>query len=71
MIWRCYYFRSVNPEKPSFQNALAGYMGYKEPAEVDRYSTLRNRLSELSEASGKRGMELFEQLYEMEEIKED
>ncbi|QGI66374.1 hypothetical protein CEK27_010345 [Fusarium fujikuroi] len=63
--------RKLQPEKPSFQNALAGYMGYKEPAEVDRYSTLRNRLSELSEASGKRGMELFEQLYEMEEIKED
>ncbi|CZR42665.1 uncharacterized protein FPRO_09968 [Fusarium proliferatum ET1] len=65
--------------KPSFQNPFADLLpsgevediGYKEPAEVHRYSTLRNRMTQLSLASGKRGVELFEQLYEMEEIRKD
>ncbi|TXC06834.1 hypothetical protein FocTR4_00009693 [Fusarium oxysporum f. sp. cubense] len=44
---------------------------YKEPAEVDRYSTLRKRLSELREASGERGMKLFDQLYGLEDTEEN
>ncbi|KAJ4108418.1 hypothetical protein NW760_003269 [Fusarium oxysporum] len=44
---------------------------YKEPAEVDRYSALRKRLSELREASEERGMKLFDQLYGLEDTEEN
>lgn len=71
--------RTLKPAKSSFQNPFADLLrsvevediDYKEPAEVHRYSTLRKRMAQLSEASAKRGVELFEQLYEMEEIRED
>lgn len=71
--------RKIKAAKSSFQNPFADLLpsvevediDYKEPAEVRRYSTLRKRMAQLSEASGKRGVELFEQLYEMEEIRED
>lgn len=71
--------RKLKRENPSFQNPFSGLLpsepfddvDYEEPAEVDRYSTLRKRMSQLSEASGKLGEELFEQLYEIEEIEKD
>ncbi|KAF4487805.1 hypothetical protein FAGAP_11341 [Fusarium agapanthi] len=67
--------RKLHRENPSFQNPFADELLpvsvddaiFEEPAEVNRYSTLRKRLSELSEASGERGMRLFEQLYELED----
>ncbi|KAF5645098.1 hypothetical protein F52700_2298 [Fusarium sp. NRRL 52700] len=71
--------RKLRPEIPSFQNPFADLVSpvsvediiYEEPAEVNRYSTLRKRLSKLSKASGERGMRLFERLYELEDTEED
>ncbi|KAF4945239.1 hypothetical protein FGADI_12099 [Fusarium gaditjirri] len=68
--------RKLQREKPSFQNPFLPLVAvedinYKEPAEVDRYSTLKKRLSELSESSGEHGMKLFEQLYVLEDVEED
>ncbi|EXM12485.1 hypothetical protein RAB80_011392 [Fusarium oxysporum f. sp. vasinfectum] len=71
--------RKLHRENPSFQNPFADLLPpvaiediyYKEPAEVDRYSTLRKRLSELREASGERGMKLFDQLYGLEDTEEN
>ncbi|KAF5534699.1 hypothetical protein FMEXI_11212 [Fusarium mexicanum] len=71
--------RKLQRAESSFQNPFSDLMpsvpvdniDYQEPAEVDRYSTLRKRLSELSEASGERGMRLFEQLYQLEDTEED
>ncbi|KAM0083887.1 hypothetical protein ACKRZS_003882 [Fusarium odoratissimum] len=71
--------RKLHRENPSFQNPFADLLppvaiediDYKEPAEVDRYSTLEKRLSELREASGERGMKLFDQLYGLEDTEEN
>jgi hypothetical protein len=71
--------RKLHPESPSFQNPFADLLSpvsaeglvYEEPVEVERYSKLRERLSKLSEASGERGMKLFEQLYVLEDADED
>jgi hypothetical protein len=71
--------RKLQRENPSFQDPFSDllppvsveHVGYKEPAEVDRYSTLRKRLSRLSEASGEHGMRLFEQLYKLVDIEDD
>ncbi|KAG5811715.1 hypothetical protein H9Q74_013479 [Fusarium xylarioides] len=79
LLLLCFRERKLRPEKPSFQNPFADLLSavsvedviYEEPAEVYRYSTLRKRLSGLSEASGEHGMKLFEQLYEMDDMKEN
>ncbi|KAF5618484.1 uncharacterized protein FTJAE_12182 [Fusarium tjaetaba] len=71
--------RKLHPEEPSFQDPFADLLSsvsaeglvYEEPVEVDRYLTLRKRLSKLSEASGERGMKVFEQLYVLEDSDED
>ncbi|KAF4417510.1 hypothetical protein FACUT_12173 [Fusarium acutatum] len=71
--------RKLHREKPSFQDPFADLLSpvsvegviYEEPVEVDRYSKLRKRLSKLSEASGERGMRLFEQLYDLEDTEKD
>ncbi|KAF5722460.1 hypothetical protein FMUND_2972 [Fusarium mundagurra] len=71
--------RKLHPEEPSFQDPFADLLSpvsvegvvYQEPVEVVRYSKLRKRLSKLSQASGQRGMKLFEQLYVLEDADED
>ncbi|KAH7168390.1 hypothetical protein DER46DRAFT_500834, partial [Fusarium sp. MPI-SDFR-AT-0072] len=54
-----FYDRKLKRKNPSFQNPFSGLLppvlvddvDYEEPAEVDRYSKLRKRMSQLSEVS--------------------
>ncbi|RBR10239.1 hypothetical protein FVER53590_01698 [Fusarium verticillioides] len=79
LLLLCFRERKLHPEKPSFQGPFADLLSpvsaegivYEEPIEVDRYLTLRKRLSKLSQSSGERGIKLFEQLYVLEDADED
>ncbi|EWG38497.1 hypothetical protein FVEG_01698 [Fusarium verticillioides 7600] len=79
LLLLCFRERKLHPEKPSFQGPFADLLSpvsaegivYEETIEVDRYLTLRKRLSKLSQVSGERGLKLFEQLYVLEDADED